>query len=160
MESRDTSGASTDRRWSSSSSTRFTVGDGADLVRLAAEIRPLVKTGRRRGKPPGSRWLSTSRFCPATAAAGSAAEKRALSNSSTDHGKSGQGGDDRAAFELAADQACREAPTMSLDFYASQSVFSEPGKLAQLYSGLPRDPAQLARIARDLIVHRVEGELF
>ena len=49
---------------------------------------------------------------------------------------------------------------MSLDFHASQSVFSDPGELASLYTDLPRDPARLARIVRDLLIHRVEGELF
>ncbi|MGW1022339.1 transglutaminase-like domain-containing protein [Streptomyces sp. NPDC002577] len=45
-------------------------------------------------------------------------------------------------------------------FYATQSAFSDPGDLAPLYADLPTDPAQLARIARDLLVHRVEGELY
>ncbi|OAH15653.1 transglutaminase-like domain-containing protein [Streptomyces jeddahensis] len=45
-------------------------------------------------------------------------------------------------------------------FYAAQSVFSDPGALAPLYADLPADPRQLARIARDLMVHRVEGELY
>ncbi|MFF1420778.1 transglutaminase-like domain-containing protein [Streptomyces sp. NPDC058280] len=45
-------------------------------------------------------------------------------------------------------------------FYATQSAFSDPGALAPLYADLPRDPAQLARVVRDLMVHRMEGELF
>ena len=45
-------------------------------------------------------------------------------------------------------------------FYAAQSAFSDPGNLAPLYVDLPDDPAQLARTARDLIVHRLEGEPF
>ncbi|MER5181454.1 transglutaminase domain-containing protein [Streptomyces sp. NPDC002896] len=45
-------------------------------------------------------------------------------------------------------------------FYAAQSVFSDPGALAPLYADLPADPRQLARIARDLTIHRVEGELY
>ncbi|MGW2519404.1 transglutaminase domain-containing protein [Streptomyces sp. NPDC001617] len=49
---------------------------------------------------------------------------------------------------------------MSLDFYAAQSPFSDPGELTHLYAALPRDPAQLARIARDLLIHRLEGEQF
>ena len=49
---------------------------------------------------------------------------------------------------------------MSLAFHASQSTFSDPGDLADRYAGLPRDPARLARVSRDLLVHRLEGELF
>ncbi|MHC3473258.1 transglutaminase-like domain-containing protein [Streptomyces sp. 7R007] len=49
---------------------------------------------------------------------------------------------------------------MSLSFYATHSTFCDPGELAGLYAGLPRDPARLARVARDLLVHRVEGPLF
>ncbi|MEU1514746.1 transglutaminase-like domain-containing protein [Streptomyces sp. NPDC005811] len=49
---------------------------------------------------------------------------------------------------------------MSLDFYAAQSAFSDPGDLADRYAGLPRDPARLARAARDLMIHRLEGDLF
>lgn len=45
-------------------------------------------------------------------------------------------------------------------FYATQSPFSDPGDLASLYAVLPADPRELARIARDLIVHRLEGDLF
>ena len=45
-------------------------------------------------------------------------------------------------------------------FYRAQSTFSDPGDLAPLYAGLPADPAQLARTARDLMIHRGEGELF
>ncbi|TJZ99536.1 transglutaminase-like domain-containing protein [Actinacidiphila oryziradicis] len=45
-------------------------------------------------------------------------------------------------------------------FYAAQSAFSDPNGLAPLYAGLPDDPAQLARTARDLVVHRLEGEPF
>jgi hypothetical protein len=45
------------------------------------------------------------------------------------------------------------------DFYASQSDFSTPGTLTPLYAGLPSDPAELARIARGLIIHRLEGDL-
>jgi hypothetical protein len=46
------------------------------------------------------------------------------------------------------------------DFYATQSPFSDPGDLTHRYRDLPRDPARLARVVRDLLIHRVEGELF
>ena len=49
---------------------------------------------------------------------------------------------------------------MSLTFYAAQSTFSDPGELVAHYADLPRDPAQLARITRDLLIHRLEGEMF
>jgi hypothetical protein len=49
---------------------------------------------------------------------------------------------------------------VSLAFYATHSTFSDPGDLAGRYDDLPRDPARLARITRDLLVHRVEGDLF
>lgn len=49
---------------------------------------------------------------------------------------------------------------MSLAFYTTQSTFSDPGEFARLYAGLPKDPAQLARITRNLIIHRMEGEIF
>ena len=49
---------------------------------------------------------------------------------------------------------------MSLPFYAAQSTFSDPGDLASLYRDLPRDVGQLARVVRDVMIHRVEGELF
>jgi hypothetical protein len=45
-------------------------------------------------------------------------------------------------------------------FYRAQSVFSDPGALAPLYADLPDDPAQLARMARDLLIHRLEGRPF
>ncbi|MFE7837155.1 transglutaminase domain-containing protein [Streptomyces sp. NPDC057474] len=45
-------------------------------------------------------------------------------------------------------------------FYAAQSTFTDPGELAPLYVGLPPEPAQLARLARDLMIHRLEGETF
>lgn len=44
--------------------------------------------------------------------------------------------------------------------YSTQSAFSDPRDLAPLYAGLPEDPARLARIARDLMIHRVEGDTF
>ncbi|MFJ4783413.1 transglutaminase-like domain-containing protein [Streptomyces sp. NPDC088794] len=49
---------------------------------------------------------------------------------------------------------------MPLDFYAAQSTFSDPGELAHHYADLPHDPTELARISRDLVIHRMEGELF
>ncbi|MFI7640697.1 transglutaminase-like domain-containing protein [Nonomuraea sp. NPDC049400] len=42
-------------------------------------------------------------------------------------------------------------------FYATHSSFSTPGALSALYTDLPPDPARLARIARDLMIHRWEG---
>ncbi|MGW6008002.1 transglutaminase-like domain-containing protein [Streptomyces sp. NPDC055210] len=45
-------------------------------------------------------------------------------------------------------------------FYAAQSAFSDPNDLAPLYADLPNDPAQLACIARNLMIHRSEGEPF
>ncbi|CAM5703507.1 Transglutaminase-like domain-containing protein OS=Streptomyces aurantiogriseus OX=66870 GN=GCM10010251_64070 PE=4 SV=1 [Streptomyces aurantiogriseus] len=49
---------------------------------------------------------------------------------------------------------------MSLAFYAAHSTTSAPGDLAHHYAGLPRDPARLARITRDLLIHRLEGGIF
>jgi hypothetical protein len=46
------------------------------------------------------------------------------------------------------------------DFYTAQSSFSTPGALASRYAELPADPAELSRVARDLMIHRLEGELF
>ncbi|MFF4349615.1 transglutaminase-like domain-containing protein [Streptomyces sp. NPDC001530] len=45
-----------------------------------------------------------------------------------------------------------------MDFYLTQSPYSDPGDLD--VSGLPRDPGQLARLVRDVIIHRGEGERF
>ncbi|MDX3130680.1 transglutaminase domain-containing protein [Streptomyces europaeiscabiei] len=45
-------------------------------------------------------------------------------------------------------------------FYTAQSAFTDPGELAPLYADLPRAPARLARVARDLMIHRGEGETF
>ncbi|MDX3633350.1 transglutaminase domain-containing protein [Streptomyces europaeiscabiei] len=45
-------------------------------------------------------------------------------------------------------------------FYTAQSAFTDPNDLAPLYADLPRDPARLARVARDLMIHRGEGETF
>jgi hypothetical protein len=47
-----------------------------------------------------------------------------------------------------------------LSFYAAQSTFSDPGELVTHYADLPTDPAQLARITRDLLIHRLEGGIF
>ncbi|WP_372487942.1 transglutaminase-like domain-containing protein [Streptomyces guryensis] len=49
---------------------------------------------------------------------------------------------------------------MSLAFYATHSTFSDPDELAEHYADLPRAPGRLARISRDLLVHRLEGDLF
>ncbi|MBC9715195.1 transglutaminase domain-containing protein [Streptomyces sp. TRM66268-LWL] len=45
-------------------------------------------------------------------------------------------------------------------FYAAQSLFSDPGEFTPLYAGLPADPRELAGVVRDLMVHRLEGDLF
>ncbi|MGW0841542.1 transglutaminase-like domain-containing protein [Streptomyces sp. NPDC002787] len=45
-------------------------------------------------------------------------------------------------------------------FYATQSTFTDPGELAPLYADLPRDVARLARVARDLMIHRGEDAMF
>ncbi|GAA5011814.1 transglutaminase-like domain-containing protein [Streptomyces siamensis] len=45
-----------------------------------------------------------------------------------------------------------------MDLHRRQSVFSDPGGLD--IAGLPRDPGSLARIVRDVIIHRGEGERF
>ena len=42
-------------------------------------------------------------------------------------------------------------------FYTSQSLFSDPGAMAGLYADLPRDAGALARVVRDLMIHRVES---
>ncbi|WP_329266236.1 transglutaminase-like domain-containing protein [Streptomyces pseudovenezuelae] len=51
-------------------------------------------------------------------------------------------------------------PVVPLSFYAEQSTFSDPGELAGLYDGLPSDPTELARLVRDVMIHRLEGDLF
>ncbi|MFD0687455.1 transglutaminase-like domain-containing protein [Actinomadura fibrosa] len=45
-------------------------------------------------------------------------------------------------------------------FYAAQSGFSSPGRLTRLYDALPTDPTRLSEIARGLVIHRLEGDLF
>ena len=50
-------------------------------------------------------------------------------------------------------------PTVAA-FYASHSAYSSPGSVVSPYAELPDDPAALARIARNLMIHRVEGPLF
>lgn len=42
-------------------------------------------------------------------------------------------------------------------FYSTQSSFSDPGEFAHRYADLPAAPARLARIVRDLMLHRLEG---
>ncbi|MDH6549509.1 hypothetical protein M2162_003606 [Streptomyces sp. SAI-041] len=49
---------------------------------------------------------------------------------------------------------------MPRSFYVEQSTFSDPGELGALFAGLPADPAQLARVARNVMIHRLEGDLF
>jgi hypothetical protein len=46
------------------------------------------------------------------------------------------------------------------EFYRAQSPVSDPGAFAGLYRELPDSPAELARIVRGLMIHRVEGPLF
>ncbi|CAG6391575.1 transglutaminase-like domain-containing protein [Streptomyces cocklensis] len=45
-------------------------------------------------------------------------------------------------------------------YYSTQSTTSDPGAYVRLYDDLPRDPGELARIVRDLMLHRVEGGQF
>ncbi|GAA3826553.1 transglutaminase-like domain-containing protein [Sphaerisporangium flaviroseum] len=44
-------------------------------------------------------------------------------------------------------------------FYGAHSVFSDPGDLSRL-EGMPADPAELALIVRNLLIHREEAVLF
>lgn len=53
----------------------------------------------------------------------------------------------------------RLAPDVAA-FYSTQSAFTDPGDLAPLYADLPRDPGELARVARGLMIHRGEGGTF
>ncbi|HTJ68521.1 MAG TPA: transglutaminase-like domain-containing protein [Actinospica sp.] len=46
------------------------------------------------------------------------------------------------------------------EFYTTQSVFSDPGGLADRYDALPDDPRALAQAVRGLLIHRLEGGLF
>lgn len=46
------------------------------------------------------------------------------------------------------------------DFYATQSVFSDPGELVGWYADMPRDVGELARMVRDVVIHRLEGGIF
>lgn len=55
--------------------------------------------------------------------------------------------------------AARLAPDQAA-FYGTHSTFSDPGVQAHRYTDLPADPNELARIARDLVIHRGEGEVF
>jgi hypothetical protein len=45
-------------------------------------------------------------------------------------------------------------------FHASQSAFSDPGVYASRFDSLSSDPTDLARVARGLMIHRLEGGLF
>ncbi|SEG62768.1 Transglutaminase-like superfamily protein [Actinacidiphila yanglinensis] len=55
--------------------------------------------------------------------------------------------------------AHRLAPEVA-GFYTSQSTFSDPGELVGWYTDLPRDVGALARVVRDVMIHRVEGGQF
>jgi hypothetical protein len=55
--------------------------------------------------------------------------------------------------------SARLAPDVAA-FYAAQSTFSDPCALAPLYADLSDDPAELARTVRNLMIHRLEGDLF
>ncbi|MFE5080279.1 transglutaminase-like domain-containing protein [Streptomyces mirabilis] len=46
-----------------------------------------------------------------------------------------------------------------MDQYLKQTPYSDPGDAPDL-GGLPRDPGELARVVRDLIIHRGEGPRF
>jgi len=46
------------------------------------------------------------------------------------------------------------------EFYVAQSLFSDPGELADRYEVLPDDPRELALVVRRLMIHRLEGDLF
>lgn len=50
--------------------------------------------------------------------------------------------------------------TADLAFYSTHSTYSDPGAFAHRYAGLPRDPTQLARITRDLLIHRLEDGFY
>lgn len=43
--------------------------------------------------------------------------------------------------------------TEDLDYYASQSPVTDPGRMSRLLTGLPHDLASLQRIARGLVIH-------
>lgn len=47
--------------------------------------------------------------------------------------------------------------TNNSEFDSTQSSFSDPGEFAHCYVDLPAAPARLARIVRDLMLHRLEG---
>jgi hypothetical protein len=47
----------------------------------------------------------------------------------------------------------RSEPSTSEAFYATQSAFTEPGEMAWLLDGLPRDIDALQRIANGLVIH-------
>lgn len=53
----------------------------------------------------------------------------------------------------------RLAPNAA-EFYTVQSVFSDPNKLVSYYTDLPASPAELARTVRNLLFHRLEGDIF
>jgi Transglutaminase-like superfamily len=53
----------------------------------------------------------------------------------------------------------RLAPEIA-EFYAAQSAVSDPGELVGWYADLPKDVGELARVVRDVMIHRVEGQQF
>ena len=52
------------------------------------------------------------------------------------------------------------ADSRELSFYKRQSETTSPGKYAHLYNGLPRDPAELAKVVQGLIMHGGLGWLY
>ena len=52
------------------------------------------------------------------------------------------------------------SPLDPLRYYASQSPFSDPGKYAVLFDGLPDDVCALAAIVRGLLFHYQEGRMY
>ncbi|MDT0264888.1 transglutaminase-like domain-containing protein [Streptomyces sp. DSM 44915] len=43
-------------------------------------------------------------------------------------------------------------------YYRAQSAYSDPGQLVDSYAALPTDVGELARLARGLVIHRLEGD--
>jgi hypothetical protein len=54
-----------------------------------------------------------------------------------------------------------QLPAEEAEFFATHSTASDPGEQhRKALAGLPADPAELARITRDLLIHRVDGGHF
>jgi len=71
---------------------------------------------------------------------------------------------ERANFEqltesLGVAMPARLTPEVA-EFYRAHSAVSDPGALAELYRELPDSPTDLARVVRNLMIHRMEGPLF